>query len=179
MKKVLSALALAAGVPPCGGRHQTVYAVRTGPEPAPPVPITVKRRFSKVDGVSKLTWDLFETREAVVTFDDAKTSVQKTDKAYRGCGLPSSSQETDHEDPKTLLAAVSHHWHKPSCAGVASPLFWSILLGVVRLVRADGYSGLCAWLPCAWRFHSALTIYASNEKRQKRSLAGHPKFSME
>jgi mercuric ion binding protein len=38
-------------------------------------PITVKKAISKVEGVSKVDVT-FETREAVVTFDDAKTSVR-------------------------------------------------------------------------------------------------------
>src|SRR2546427_5894830 len=43
-------------------------------------PITVKKAISKVEGVSKVDVT-FETRQAVVTFDDAKTSVQKLTKA--------------------------------------------------------------------------------------------------
>lgn len=52
-------------------------------------PITVKKAISKVDGVSKVDVT-FETREAVVTFDDAKTSVQKLTKATEDAGYPSS-----------------------------------------------------------------------------------------
>ncbi|MBZ3760736.1 cation transporter, partial [Pseudomonas aeruginosa] len=50
---------------------------------------TVKKAISKVDGVSKVDVT-FETREAVVTFDDAKTSVQKLTKATEDAGYPSS-----------------------------------------------------------------------------------------
>lgn len=35
----------------------------------------------------------FETREAVVTFDDAKTSVQKLTKATTDAGYPSSIKQ--------------------------------------------------------------------------------------
>jgi len=52
-------------------------------------PITVKKALSKVDGVSKADVD-FVKREAVVTFDDAKTSVQKLTKATEDAGYPSS-----------------------------------------------------------------------------------------
>ena len=52
-------------------------------------PITVKKAISKVEGVSKVDVT-FETREAVVTFDDAKTSVQKLTKASADAGYPSS-----------------------------------------------------------------------------------------
>lgn len=51
-------------------------------------PITVKKAISKVEGVSKVDVT-FETREAVVTFDDAKTSVQKLTKATTDAGYPS------------------------------------------------------------------------------------------
>jgi mercuric ion binding protein len=52
-------------------------------------PITVKKAISKVEGVSK-TDVSFDKREAVVTFDDAKTSVQKLTKATEDAGYPSS-----------------------------------------------------------------------------------------
>lgn len=45
--------------------------------------------LSKVDGVSKASVS-FEQRAAVVTFDDAKTSVQKLTKATEDAGYPSS-----------------------------------------------------------------------------------------
>ena len=52
-------------------------------------PITVKKAISKVEGVSKVDVT-FEKREAVVTFDDAKTSVPKLTKATEDAGYPSS-----------------------------------------------------------------------------------------
>ena len=51
-------------------------------------PITVKKALSKVEGVSK-TAVSFEKLEAVVTFDDAKTSVQALTKATADAGYPS------------------------------------------------------------------------------------------
>ena len=55
-------------------------------------PITVKKAISKVEGVSKVDVS-FEPREAVVTFDDAKTSVQKLTKATADAGYPSSVKQ--------------------------------------------------------------------------------------
>ena len=55
-------------------------------------PITVKAALSKVDGVSK-TEVKYEQREAVVTFDNAKTSVQKLSQATTNAGYPSSVKE--------------------------------------------------------------------------------------
>lgn len=55
-------------------------------------PITVKKALTKVDGVSKVDVD-FEKREAVVTFDDAKTSVAALTKATKDAGYPSTVKE--------------------------------------------------------------------------------------
>ena len=51
--------------------------------------ITVEKALSKVDGVTK-TEVSFEKLEAVVTFDDAKTTVQKLTEAAEDAGYPSS-----------------------------------------------------------------------------------------
>ena len=55
-------------------------------------PITVKTALSKVEGVSK-TEVRYEQREAVVTFDNAKTSVPKLTQATTYAGYPSSGKE--------------------------------------------------------------------------------------
>lgn len=52
-------------------------------------PITVKKALGKVDGVieAKVTW---EPKEAVVTYDDAKTNVQALTAATKNAGYPST-----------------------------------------------------------------------------------------
>lgn len=55
-------------------------------------PFTVKKALSKVEGVSK-TDASFEKRQATVTFDDAKTSVQKLMKATEDAGYLSTVKE--------------------------------------------------------------------------------------
>lgn len=50
-------------------------------------PITVKKALSKVDGVQQVKAS-FEKREAVVTFDDKKTSVEKLSLASANAGYP-------------------------------------------------------------------------------------------
>lgn len=55
-------------------------------------PITVKNALSKVDGVGK-TNVKFAQREAVVTFDNAKTSVQELTQATTNAGYPSTLKE--------------------------------------------------------------------------------------
>lgn len=51
-------------------------------------PITVKAALSKVDGVleAKVTW---EPKEAVVTYDDARTDVKALTEATKNAGYPS------------------------------------------------------------------------------------------
>jgi len=51
-------------------------------------PITVKMALTKVEGVSKADVD-FDKKEAVVTFDDAKTNAAALVKATTDAGYPS------------------------------------------------------------------------------------------
>ncbi len=51
-------------------------------------PIVVKKALSQVDGVAKVTVSL-EKKEAVVTFDDEKTSVDALTTATTNAGFPS------------------------------------------------------------------------------------------
>jgi len=51
-------------------------------------PITVSKALKKVDGVEKVAAS-FEKREALVTFDDAKTNVDALRKATANAGYPS------------------------------------------------------------------------------------------
>ena len=51
-------------------------------------PITVKKALSRVEGVEKVEVS-FEKKEAVVTFDDAKTNEKALIKATTNVGYPS------------------------------------------------------------------------------------------
>ena len=92
MKKLFAIFALAAlGVSfsnPIWAATQTVTLSVPGMTCAA-CPITVKKALSKVEGVSK-TSVTYENREAVVTFDDGKTSIQKLTQATENAGYPSS-----------------------------------------------------------------------------------------
>ena len=55
-------------------------------------PVTVRMALGKVDGVSKAAVD-FEKKEAVVIFDDAKTTVAALIKATTDAGYPSSVKQ--------------------------------------------------------------------------------------
>ena len=91
MKKLFAALALVAVVAPVLAATQTVTLSVPGMTCAA-CPITVKKAISKVEGVSK-TDVSFDKREAVVTFDDTKTNVQKLTKATEDAGYPSSVKQ--------------------------------------------------------------------------------------
>jgi len=51
-------------------------------------PATVSKALKKVSGVEKVAAS-FETKEAIVTFDDAKTNVDALRKATTNAGYPS------------------------------------------------------------------------------------------
>ena len=51
-------------------------------------PLTVKKALSRVEGVSRIDVS-YARREAVVTFDDARTGVQALTKATANAGYPS------------------------------------------------------------------------------------------
>lgn len=55
-------------------------------------PITVKKAMAKVDGVTKVEVS-YEKREAVVTFDDAKASLQAIAKASADAGYPAREKK--------------------------------------------------------------------------------------
>jgi copper chaperone CopZ len=106
------------------GRHPDRHAVRTGHDLLH-LPDHRQEAISKVEGVSKIDVT-FETREAVVTFDDAKTSVQKLTKATETRAIrPASSSDplnrtwgdhgTDHASPTRLArsAALFPRWAAP------------------------------------------------------------------
>lgn len=52
-------------------------------------PITVKKALTKVTGVTEVNIDL-DTKQAVVTFDDAKTDAAALIKATTNAGYPST-----------------------------------------------------------------------------------------
>ena len=55
----------------------------------PVCPITVKKSLTKVPGVTDIKVD-FGKREAMVTFDDAKATVEQLTQATGSAGYPSS-----------------------------------------------------------------------------------------
>lgn len=52
-------------------------------------PITVKKALSRVDGVASVDVD-FKQKQAMVTFDDAKTTTETLTQATASAGFPST-----------------------------------------------------------------------------------------
>jgi mercuric ion binding protein len=88
MKKLFLTTMLAIGVAAAQAAPQTVTLDVPGMTCAA-CPITVKKAISKVEGVSKVDVS-YEKRQAVVTFDDAKATVQKLTQATENAGYPST-----------------------------------------------------------------------------------------
>ncbi len=86
---ILATLALAAGIPVSAAAAQKTVVLSVPTMNCAACPITVRKALEKVVGVESVKATL-SPPEAVVTFDDAKTSVDKLTEATRGAGYPSS-----------------------------------------------------------------------------------------
>lgn len=90
MKRLINVLALALvclGVPALAATKTVTLSVPG--MTCDTCPITVKLALGKVEGVEK-TEVSFEKKEAVVTFDDAKTKVEALREATKNAGYPST-----------------------------------------------------------------------------------------
>lgn len=89
MKKLITVLALSAALSaPAWAATQTVTLSVTGMTCAA-CPITIKKALKKVEGVENIEVSL-EKKEALVTFDDAKTTVEALLEATKNAGYPST-----------------------------------------------------------------------------------------
>ncbi len=90
MKKLISIAAFFAtlAVVPAWAAIQTVTLSVPGMTCAA-CPITVKKALSKVDGMQEINVS-YKKLEAVVSFDDAKTTVDALTKATENAGYPAS-----------------------------------------------------------------------------------------
>ena len=89
MKKLVSLIALMGALSsPAWAATKTVTLAVPGMTCAA-CPITVKTALSRVSGVER-TDVSFEQREAVVTYDDTKTTVVALTRATAGAGYPST-----------------------------------------------------------------------------------------
>lgn len=88
MKKLITLLALSTALSaPAWAATQTVTLSVTGMTCAA-CPITLKKALNKVEGVEKIEINL-EKKEALIIFDDAKTTVESLLEATKNAGYPS------------------------------------------------------------------------------------------
>ncbi|MBG0808462.1 mercury resistance system periplasmic binding protein MerP [Methylosinus sp. H3A] len=87
MKKLGALVVLAAFSAPAWAATRTV-TLSVSNMTCAACPITVKKALGKVEGVGAIEVS-YEKKEAVVTYDDAKTSVEALTKATEGAGYPS------------------------------------------------------------------------------------------
>jgi mercuric ion binding protein len=88
MKKLAALIALAAAFSAPAFAATKTVTLTVSKMTCAACPITVKKALSKVDGVQAAEVG-YETKEAVVTYDDAKTDVDALTKATEGAGYPS------------------------------------------------------------------------------------------
>lgn len=89
MKMLITVIALSVALSaPAWAATQTVTLLVTGMTCAA-CPITVKKALNKVEGVETIEVNL-EKKEALVTFDDAKTTVEALLEATKNAGYPST-----------------------------------------------------------------------------------------
>ncbi|NMY53056.1 MULTISPECIES: mercury resistance system periplasmic binding protein MerP [Pseudomonas] len=92
MKRMLASFVLATLVTaPAWAASQTVILSVPGMTCAA-CPLTVKTALTRVEGVTKAEVS-FESREAIVTFDDTKTSAEALTQASKNAGYPASLKE--------------------------------------------------------------------------------------
>lgn len=92
MRRMLVSLVLATlAAAPAWAATQTVILAVPGMTCAA-CPLTVKKALSRVEGVTKAEVS-YEKREAMVSFDDSKTSVEALTEASENAGYPASLKE--------------------------------------------------------------------------------------
>jgi mercuric ion binding protein len=93
MKKALTAIVLAAGFSSSVWAAPQTVTLSVPGMTCSACPITVKYALNKVEGVEKTDVN-FNKKEAVITFDDTKTSVEALTKASGNAGYPASLMES-------------------------------------------------------------------------------------
>ena len=92
MKKLATVIALATTLSsPVWAATKTVTLSVPGMD-CPVCPITVKKALAKVDGVTNAEVN-FDKRQATVTYDDARTSVEALTKATANAGYPATVKQ--------------------------------------------------------------------------------------
>ncbi len=90
-KPLVTAAVLSLLMAPAWASNQTVTLSVPGMD-CPVCPITVKKALTKVGGVAKVDVN-FDKRQAVVTYDDARTNTGALTQATKDAGYPSTVME--------------------------------------------------------------------------------------
>tara|TARA_Y100000815_G_scaffold261488_1_gene273903 strand:+ start:1749 stop:2033 length:285 start_codon:yes stop_codon:yes gene_type:complete len=93
MKKALTAIVLAAGFSSFVWAAPQTVTLSVPGMTCSACPITVKYALNKVEGVEK-TDVSFNKKEAVITFDDTKTSIKGLTEASGNAGYPASLKQS-------------------------------------------------------------------------------------
>ena len=89
MKKLLTIIALSAALSAPAWAATTTVTLSVSGMKCATCPITIKKALNKVEGVENIEVNL-EKKEALVTFDDAKTTVEALLEATKNAGYPST-----------------------------------------------------------------------------------------
>ena len=90
MKKLLTIFAISATLNAPAWAATTTVTLSVPGMKCATCPITIKKALNKVEGVENIDVNL-EKKEAVVTFDDTKTTVETLLEATKNAGFPSSA----------------------------------------------------------------------------------------
>ncbi|MFN4292443.1 MAG: mercury resistance system periplasmic binding protein MerP [Pseudomonadota bacterium] len=90
MKNLAGLLLLMALIPPVSAAERTVTLSVPGMT-CGTCPLTVKTALMRLDGVSKVDVN-YDTRLAIVTFDDAKLRIEQLTQATAEAGYPSTTK---------------------------------------------------------------------------------------
>ncbi|CAE6771925.1 mercury resistance system periplasmic binding protein MerP [Nitrospira defluvii] len=89
MKKFITVIALSAVLSALAWAATQTVTLSVSGMTCAACPITIKKALNKVEGVENIDVNL-EKKEALVTFDDAKTKVEALLEATKNAGYPST-----------------------------------------------------------------------------------------
>jgi mercuric ion binding protein len=89
MKTSLAAAAVLAALAGTASAAPRTVTLSVPTMSCPACPITVRKALAKIPGVAQADVS-FDKREAIVTFDDAKTTAEALTKATKDAGYPST-----------------------------------------------------------------------------------------
>lgn len=92
MKKLATVIALVAALSPSVWAAAKTVTLSVPGMTCAAYPITVRKALTKVDGVSKAEVS-YDQRQATVTYDDVRTSIEALTKVTTNAGYPSTLKQ--------------------------------------------------------------------------------------